>query len=117
MRVIFTGDPVELEGMANGHGLSRTSTTIYGVTFPMGAEVDVSQLPQKLQMKLANNPHFRLAGIDAPAAPLLVPMSALKPQPAAEEEPAADGAASEADEEVETNHSAPSASRKRRKIA
>lgn len=116
MRLIFIGDPVELEGMANGHGLSRTSTTIYGVTFPMGAEVDVSHLPPKLQQKLLQNPHFRGAGVEAPAAPLLVPVSALTPQPV-EEEPAADGAESEADGEAEANPSVPSASRKRRRIA
>lgn len=64
MRVIYRGDPAELE---RGESLSRMSTTIYGVTFPMSAEVDVSHLPQKLQQKLLNNPHFTPAGVDAPA--------------------------------------------------
>jgi hypothetical protein len=70
MKVIFTGDPAELEA---GAGLSRLSTSIYGVTFPMGAEVDVSHLSDVQKRKLLNNPHFRPAGVDAPSgAPTLV---------------------------------------------
>lgn len=70
MRVIFTGDPTEIE---RAEGLSRVSTELYGVKFPMSVEVDVSHLPLKLQQKLMHNPHFRVAGIDAPAAPLILP--------------------------------------------
>ena len=109
MRVIFTGDPIELEGMTRGQGLSRTSATIYGVHFPMGAEVDVSHLDPKLQQKLANNPHFRPAGIEAPPAPLVVPVSALRPQP----EPAAASAEGEADAVDQTRPASASRSRKR----
>lgn len=93
MKVIFTGDPLELE---RGESLSRLSTTMYGKTFPMGAEVDVSDLPQKLQQKLLNNAHFRAAGLDAPPVPLVVPVSALRPTPA-EMVAAADGDAEEAE--------------------
>lgn len=70
MRVIFTGDPIELE---RAEGLSRLSTTLYGVTFPMSVEVDISHLPPPLQQRVLRNPHFRAAGVDAPAAPLLLP--------------------------------------------
>lgn len=73
MRVIFTGDPAEL---AQEGGLSRTSTTIFGKRFPMSAEVDVSDLPEGQRKKLVNNPHFRVVGVDAPAVPLVVPVSA-----------------------------------------
>lgn len=72
MRVIFIGDPAELE---RNEGLSRMSTTMFGVTFPMSAEVDVSHLPEGLKQKLLTNPHFRPAGVEAPAAPLVLPAS------------------------------------------
>lgn len=78
MKVIFTGDPIELE---RGEGLSRLSTTIYGKIFPMNAEVDVSDLSQKQQQKLLNNAHFRLAGVDGPAVPLILPVAAVQAQP------------------------------------
>jgi len=74
MRVIFQGDPNELEGVAKGLGLSRTSTTLYGVNFPMSAEVDVSHLPLKLQQKIVNHTHFRVVGVDAePQRSLILP--------------------------------------------
>lgn len=73
MKVVFTGDPVELE---RGEGLSRLSTTLFGVTFPMSQEVDVSHLPDKQKQKLLNNQHFRAAGVDAVAPPPLVMPSA-----------------------------------------
>lgn len=74
MRVIFQGDPNELEGMAKGLGLSRTSTTMYGQVFPMSAEVDVSHLPLNLQRKISTNAHFRVVGVDAePVRSLLLP--------------------------------------------
>lgn len=79
MRVIFIGDPAEI---ARGEGLSRLSTTLYGVTFPMSAEVDVSHLTDKQKHKLLNNGHFRAAGLDAPPVPLIVPVSAPEPAPA-----------------------------------
>lgn len=76
MKVIFIGDPIELE---RGESLSRLSTSMYGVTFPMQAEVDVSHLSEVQQRKLLNNSHFRPAGVDAPAAPLVIPASAAAP--------------------------------------
>jgi hypothetical protein len=81
MKVIFTGDPIELE---RAEGLSRLSTQMFGMNFPMSAEVDVSHLSDKQKLKLANHSHFRVAGIDAPAAPLVLPVSALRPAQAAE---------------------------------
>lgn len=75
MKVIFTGDPLELE---RGEGLSRLSTTIYGVTFPMGAEVDVTHLSETQKRKLLNNSHFRVAGVDAEQPrPLVIPAGAV----------------------------------------
>lgn len=73
MKLIFAGDPVELE---RGEGLSRMSTSIYGVHFPMSVEVDVSHLSDKQKQKLLNNPHFRAAGVDAIPMPLVIPQSA-----------------------------------------
>lgn len=73
MKVIFTGDPAELEA---GAGLSRLSTAMFGKVFPMGAEVDVSDLPQDQLRKLLGNPHFREAGVDGPRAPFIIPASA-----------------------------------------
>ena len=73
MKVIFTGDPLELE---RGESLSRLSTTMYGVHFPMSAEVDVSHLLDVQKRKLLNNSHFRAAGVDAPPVPLIIPVSA-----------------------------------------
>lgn len=78
MKVIFSGDPLELE---RGEDLSRLSTTIFGKKFPMGVEVDVSDLPEKQQRKLLNNSHFRAVGLDAPPVPLVVPVSALTAKP------------------------------------
>lgn len=97
MKVIFTGDPLELE---RGESLSRLSTTMYGVHFPMSAEVDVSHLDKKLQQKLLNNSHFRVAGVDAetqrtliiPAGAVVAPLQAEAPAQAdddAEEQAAA----------------------------
>lgn len=85
MRVIFIGDPVELE---RAEGLSRMSTTLYGVTFPMSAEVDISHLPLPLQQKVLRNPHFRAAGVDAPAVPLVFPVSAPAPDAPVDEDDA-----------------------------
>lgn len=110
MKLIFTGDPTELE---RGEGLSRLSTTVYGVTFPMSAEVDVTHLPEKLQQKLLNNPHFRAAGVDAPAAPRLI----LPAMPAAApvEAPSAESAAVADEEEAAeaAAHAARAAKRKK----
>lgn len=75
MRVIFKGDPTELE---RGEGLSCVKTTLFGVTFPMSAEVDISHLPEGAQKKIIGNPHFAVAGVDAPAAPLVLPVSSGK---------------------------------------
>ena len=73
MKVIFIGDPIELE---RGESLSRLSTSMYGITFPMQAEVDVSHLSEVQQRKLLNNSHFRAAGVDAPPAKLILPVGA-----------------------------------------
>jgi len=72
MRVIFIGDPAELE---RNEGLSRLQTVMFGVTFPMSAEVDIAHLSEAQKSKVLGNPHFRAAGVDAPAAPLVVPVS------------------------------------------
>lgn len=84
MKVIFTGDPLELE---RGESLSRLSTTMYGVHFPMSAEVDVSHLLDVQKRKLLNNSHFRVVGVDAetprtliiPAGVAVAPMQAESP--------------------------------------
>jgi hypothetical protein len=81
MRVIFTGDPAELE---RNEGLSRLHTEMFGVRFPMSAEVDISHLPEGAQKKILGNPHFRAAGVDALAATtLVVPASVKKAKSAA----------------------------------
>lgn len=97
MKVIFTGDPLELE---RGESLSRLSTTMYGVHFPMSAEVDVSHLLDVQKRKLLNNSHFRVVGVDAetprtliiPAGVAVAPLQAEAPAEAgddAEEQAAA----------------------------
>lgn len=73
MKVIYTGDQNEIE---RGEGLSRLSTALFGMTFPMSAEVDVSHLPDGQKRKLLNHPHFRAAGVDAAPVPLIIPASA-----------------------------------------
>lgn len=92
MKVIFTGDPQELEA---GAGLSRLSTQMFGKTFPMGAEVDVSDLSHDQLRKLLGNPHFKDSSeVGAMRAPLILPASVA---PAADvgvdEEEAAEAAA------------------------
>jgi len=73
MKVVFTGDPQELEV---GAGLSRLSTAMFGKIFPMGAEVDVSDLNQDQVRKLLGNPHFKEASVaSAVRAPLILPAS------------------------------------------
>lgn len=93
MKLIYAGDPQELE---QGTGLSRLSTTVYGVLFPMGAEVDVSRLPEKQQLKLLNNPHFRAAGVDGPAVPLVLPAYAAAPTVGESDDDEAEAAAAHA---------------------
>lgn len=73
MRIVYTGDPIEIE---RGEGLSRLSTSIYGVHFPMNAEVDVSHLHPVQQQKLLRNSHFRPA--DVPASPVAFVAPALE---------------------------------------
>ncbi len=108
MKVIFTGDPLELE---RGESLSRLSTTMYGVHFPMQAEVDVSHLDKKLQQKLLNNSHFKVAGVDAETPrPLIIPASAVV-APVQAEAPAE--ASDDAEEEAATAaHAARAAAKK-----
>jgi len=93
MRVIFIGDPIELE---RGEGLSRLSTTLYGVTFPMSAEVDVSHLSEMQKRKLLNNPHFRPAGVDAGPQQLVLPAAATPEAESAESAAATEDDAEEA---------------------
>lgn len=91
MKVIFTGDPIELQ---RNEGLSRMSTTLFGVDFPMGAERDVSHLSEQQKRKLLNNPHFRAAGVDAeaprtliiPAGAVVAPLQAEAPTDAADDD-------------------------------
>ena len=99
MKVIFTGDPIELE---RAEGLSRMSTTLFGVEFPMGAERDVTHLTDVQKRKLLTNPHFRAAGVDAPPAPLVVPVSAAPVVAAGEEAPDSAPAASKRKAKADT---------------
>lgn len=65
MKLIFRGDPIEIE---RGLGLSRQSITLEGVTFALGVPTDASALSPRLQAKLRNNSHFEVVVEDAPAA-------------------------------------------------
>lgn len=86
MKVIFTGDPLELE---RGESLSRLSTTMYGKVFPMSAEVDISDLSDVQKRKLMNNSHFRVVGVDAaPEVSLILPVSTQAATQAAPSQPA-----------------------------
>jgi len=96
MRVIFTGDPLELE---RGESLSRLSTTMYGVTFPMSAEVDVSHLHETQKRKLLNHSHFRVVGVDAEAPRTLVIPAGVAVAPKQAEAPA-DAAGDDAEEDA-----------------
>ena len=96
MKVIFTGDPLELE---RGESLSRLSTTMYGVHFPMSAEVDVSHLLDVQKRKLLNNSHFRVVGVDAETPrPLIIP-AGVAAAPMQAEAPA-EAAGDDADEQA-----------------
>lgn len=98
MRVIFTGDPQELE---MGAGLSRLSTTMFGKVFPMSAEVDVSDLSAEQIKKLLGNPHFREAGADGSRVPLILPASAVAAKAEAKD---AESGAGAVDVEEEAAH-------------
>lgn len=78
MIVIFRGDPNEI---ARSGGLSRTNVEWYGLNFRMGLPVDVSGLSEAQKRKLRGNHHFEVVseGVDAPAAPLVIPASAAAP--------------------------------------
>ncbi len=89
MKFVYTGDPAELEA---DRGLSRTSTVMFGKLFPMGAEVDVSDLNQDQLRKLLGNAHFRDASVAGSRAQLFIPASVA---------PAAADAGGEADQEEE----------------
>lgn len=74
MKLVFTGDPAEIEAE---RGLSRTSTVMFGKFFPMGAEVDVSDLNQDQLRKLLGNREFTEASVaGAMRGPLIIPASA-----------------------------------------
>jgi hypothetical protein len=73
MKFVFTGDPAELEA---DRGLSRTSTVMFGKIFPMGAEVDVSDLNQDQLRKLLGNREFMDASVaGGMRGPLIIPAS------------------------------------------
>lgn len=63
MKVMFTGDP---RGGDNSAGIR-----MFDRLFPMGQEVDVSDMPEAQQRKLAGNAHFVVSGSpgEPPAAP------------------------------------------------
>lgn len=66
MKLIFRGDPLELE---RGGSLSRQSITIEGVMFPLNQPVDASGLSDRTRAKLAANSHFEVVSeVEAPAA-------------------------------------------------
>lgn len=83
MKLIFRGDPIELE---RGGALSRQSITLEGVTFVMNEARDASALSPKLQAKLRTNNHFEVVAEDDVAA---VPHAASPAPDDAEEEAAA----------------------------
>lgn len=64
MKLIFRGDPIELE---RGGALSRQSITLEGVTFVMNEARDASALSPKLLAKLRGNAHFEIVA-DEPVA-------------------------------------------------
>lgn len=73
MKFVFTGDPAELEAE---RGLSRTSTVMFGKLFPMGAEVDCSDLHQDQLRKLLGNREFTEASVaGGMRAQLIIPAS------------------------------------------
>jgi hypothetical protein len=65
MKLIFRGDPIELE---RGGALSRQSITLEGVTFVMNEARDASALSPRLVAKLRSNAHFEVVAGDEPAA-------------------------------------------------
>lgn len=66
MKLIFRGDPIELE---RGGALSRQSITLEGVTFVMNEARDASALSPKLLAKLRGNAHFEIVAEEvSPAA-------------------------------------------------
>lgn len=63
MKVMFTGDP-------HGNDTS-TGVRMFERLFPMGQEVDVTDMPLDQQKKLAGNSHFVASGApgEQPGAP------------------------------------------------
>lgn len=61
MKLIFRGDPIELE---RGGALSRQSITLDGVTFVMNEARDASALSPKILAKLRGNAHFDIVAED-----------------------------------------------------
>jgi hypothetical protein len=71
MKLIFRGDPIELE---RGGALSRQSITLEGVTFVMNEARDASAISPRLLAKLRGNAHFEIvAEDDFAAAPAETP--------------------------------------------
>lgn len=54
MKVMFTGDPAG--------GDNSTGVRMFDRLFPVGQEVDVSDMPEAIQKKLAGNSHFVVSG-------------------------------------------------------
>lgn len=65
MKLIFRGDPIELQ---RGGALSRQSITLEGVTFVMNEARGASALSPKLLAKLRGNAHFEIVAGDEPVA-------------------------------------------------
>ena len=65
MRVRFIGNPARSKDGAPVD--NATSCTWHGKTFALGAEVDVSDLPEAFQKKLAGNSHFEVVSGEAEA--------------------------------------------------
>ncbi len=61
-------------------GESDTETTIFGITFPRGEPVDVSDCPSDIKARLRRHAHFELSGegsepvVKAPRAPRKAPV-------------------------------------------
>ena len=65
MKVMFTGDPAGND--------NSTGVRMFDRLFPVGHEVDVSDMPLDIQKKLAGNGHFVVSGDPGEAAPAPAP--------------------------------------------
>lgn len=67
MKVMFIGDQT-VEGGDKSAGVHA-----FGRLFPVGQEIDVSDMPLDAQKKLAGNGHFIASGTPGEAAPAAAP--------------------------------------------